>query len=118
MEQYKRYLINGFTQGRTESSRELTDSEFDQIINYLDAETEKSLKRMRRKVLSIAHELGWEDEKGNVRLDVLDAWLEQYTAYKVAFWKLTYDQLIDIITQMEKFSKKEYEKFNNSRLKN
>jgi hypothetical protein len=53
----KAALVAGVTQGRTESSRELTSAEADTIIAYL--KTQQPAHKMRRKLIGLAHEMNW-----------------------------------------------------------
>lgn len=98
-------LCRQFSGGRTRSSRELLAQEADQLIAHLERLAEHGepgkLYRMRRKVYSLAHELGWERPDGTVDVERLDTWCLHYGRTKKGFHDHTLGELRDLITQLE-----------------
>jgi hypothetical protein len=82
------------SQQRTESSRDLTNSEIMQVIEKLEKGF-KELDRadvMRKKIISMAHEMGWilspalskgEGAKRKIDMPRIDAWCIKYTGKKL-----------------------------------
>jgi hypothetical protein len=69
----KESLVNQFTNGREISSANMTKFECKLLIEYLQKyfnqdEAEKCDK-MRRRILSLCHEMGWELENGKVDME-------------------------------------------------
>mgnify|MGYP007026480074 CR=1 FL=1 len=98
-------LCRQFSAGRTSSSRELLAPEADLLIAHLERLAEHGepgkLYRMRRKVYSLAHELGWERPDGTVDVQRLDAWCMHFGRTKKDFHEHTLAELRDLITQLE-----------------
>ncbi|HRF80142.1 MAG TPA: hypothetical protein PL070_08645 [Flavobacteriales bacterium] len=98
-------LVHSFTNGRTSSSREMTEAECNSLIHALekqlaDADGEK-LYRMRRKAFSLAHELGWEDAQGKVDRTRLDGWCVNKSSAKKPLLHMTVAELRNLLTQLE-----------------
>lgn len=61
----KAIIVSGICFGRTESIRELTDTEVGYLIEYLNNEQRKkngdndAANRQRRKIIALAHQLHW-----------------------------------------------------------
>jgi hypothetical protein len=128
---HKGDVILGFTNGRTSSSRDLTDAEAKALITKIsgiNAATPRPhdpdpkvkgaskyaadpLDKMRKKVLAHAHLLGWEltspdpskgGEKAKVDMKRLQAFLDARGAVKKTLNKMNAAELTDTINQMEK----------------
>ena len=92
----KDYAIYGFTNGRTSSSKDLTDAEAAAFINSLpkslspalskvegDVEEAEKCNTKRRKLCGMAHNIGWVvwcATKGDYKADMprLYGWVKQY----------------------------------------
>ncbi|MEO8589438.1 MAG: hypothetical protein ABI432_08730 [Flavobacteriales bacterium] len=98
-------LVYQFTQGRTNSSREMLAHECNSLIHTLEQQLDDTegdkLYRMRRKVFSLAHELGWELINGKVDRERLDFWCSKYGKFHKALMEHTVPELRSLITQLE-----------------
>jgi hypothetical protein len=103
-------LVHQFTGGRETSSRLMLAHECNSLIHHLEAQLDGidggKLYRMRRKVFSLAHELGWEEGSGKVDKDRLNGWLMKYGQHKKDLLAMTTKELRDTVTQMERMNAK------------
>lgn len=116
-------LAYQFSNSRTTSSRELTTSEFQSLLNHLTAikagYTNKQVKpteqtqsidnKMRRKILSICHEMNW---KENNQLDWkrINAFILKSGYLHKALNSYTEAELPTLVTQFETLLKSYYAK--------
>lgn len=104
-------LVLQFTHGRTHSSRAMLALECNQLIHSLEKQYEsgegQKQYNMRRKVFSLAHELGWELPDGKVNRDHLDAFILKRGGTKKPFMKLSTKDLRNLITQLEVMNAKQ-----------
>lgn len=112
----KAALIGSFTEGRTEHSSELTTLEANGLIEMLKKDFIPSMEdlrkeRMQRKVLAMAHELGWIkrskviiDGKMATKADytAINNWMVTYSYLKKPLREYSYEELPKLITQFEK----------------
>lgn len=112
----KKNLCFGFTKGRSDSSRELTDGEAREFINYLRQQPnakgkwqkDEAADKMRKKIISMAHECGWHnlaDNKWVIDMRHLDMWCQQYSYLKKEFNKYTVAELPVLVSQFERVYK-------------
>ena len=107
----KRSLVLGFTTGRSESTRDLTDHEAKDLIKYLRTQPNKhdeAADKMRKKIISMAHECGWHnlvDNKWVVDMRHLDMWCQRFSYLKKEFNKYTLAELPALVSQFEKVYK-------------
>ncbi len=102
-------LVSDFTNGRTTSSREMTFAEAFSLTGYLRTlqPTENSSIKMRNKILSMAHELGWELNEytrgGKKKIDMnhLNNWCIKHGHAKKKLDKYTNAELPMLVSQME-----------------
>lgn len=100
-----------YSNGRTESSKELNNAEMLAIINDLEKGF-KELDRadaMRKKIISMAHEMGWHTPEGikkggeiKYKADMkrIDAWCcGKYSLYKKPLNAHNYHELVKLVTQ-------------------
>jgi hypothetical protein len=103
-------LVHQFTNSRTSSSREMLAHECNSLIHHLEGqlgEGEQDARyKMRRKVFSVAHELGWEGADGKVDKLRLHNWLLKYGMHKKELLKLSAKELTDTITQLERVAER------------
>jgi hypothetical protein len=89
MSGFKADLVSSFTKQRTEHSSEMHDMECLQLIEHLRAIKQGQeapplqnvcdpMDKMRKKILSICHELQWELPNGRIDFERLSAWLIKY----------------------------------------
>jgi len=112
----KANLVNSFTWARSESSRDLTDKEAEEMISYLQQEKNKTpdaANKMRRKIISLAYEMHWA-KAGDWKAAVtaIDTFcLSQKGLFKKELQKHTYAELVQVVTQFESMYKKYLNKF-------
>lgn len=106
-----------YSKGRTESSKDLDNTEMLAIINDLEKGF-KELDRsdlMRKKIISMAHEMGWSlsptlskgDGVPKMRIDIkrIDAWCVKYGQFNKGFNAHSYLELTMLVTQFENYYK-------------
>ena len=98
----KEDMIAGFTGGRTTSVRELLPEETVAVIRYLNKldPNYKGSERMRRKIISMAHEMQWR-HIGSVKIDMgrVDGWCITFGFGKKKLDAYTYEELPKLVTQ-------------------
>jgi len=105
----KSNLVLSFTKGRTEHSSEMTEGEAGELIKYLQG-IERQAKAshaqraddMRKKIISMAHEIGWEIP-GTNKIDIqrIDRWAQKYGYLHKSFNSYTYQELPKLVSQFE-----------------
>ncbi len=96
-------IVFDYSGGRTESSRELTDPEIMRLIRDL----EKGFKeldradKMRKKIISQAHEMGWELPSGKIDMDMINAWCVKYGFKHKPLNSYSYKELPVLVTQFD-----------------
>lgn len=107
-------IVFSYSQGRTTHVSDLYINEAGSLIKWLkemlnspDAKT----GRMRNKILSIAHELGWELESGRVDMFRINAWCVKYGHAHKELDQYTYMELPRLVTQFENMLKDYLKKF-------
>lgn len=97
----KANLVLAFTDGRTESSKEMTATEAQQIINYLKSinNKEDAANTMRRKILAMCHRIQWEREGGSVDMVRLNNWCVKSSYLKKELNQYTYQELPKLVSQ-------------------
>lgn len=96
--------------GRTESTKELTDSEVDKIITKLDLELKEkdACDVMRKKLIHMARDMGWEvydKVKKKVVADMqrIENWVVKYSPYHKKLNDHNEKELPLLITQFENY---------------
>lgn len=94
----------GFTSGRSGSSKDLTSDEANALIRHLkqlDPE-EVAAEKMRRKIISMAHEMGWR-LPGTTRADMqrIDSWCVKYGYLHKKLNQYLPAELPALVTQFE-----------------
>lgn len=112
----KANLVFGFTKGRSESSKDMTDGEAIDFINYLRQQpnaNDEAANKMRRKIISLAYELHWA-KSGNWKAAVaaIDSFcLSPKGIFKKELNKHSYQELVQVVSQFEMMYKKHLNKF-------
>jgi hypothetical protein len=121
----KEYAIYGFTNGRTSSSKDLTDAEVKAFIASLpnntpcppkEEDSADAANNKRRKLCGLAHNIGWVvycAAKGGYKADMprLYGWVKQYGHLAPKALKdYTSDELNKLITQFKQVQKSELNK--------
>ncbi len=100
-------LVSSFSNGRTESSRELTDVEAEDLINWLDAQQRINDPgdRQRKLIIHYAHQMGYEREPGKIDMDRVNAWCIKFGQYHKPLNDHTLKELPYLVTQFEQVYK-------------
>jgi hypothetical protein len=114
-------LVMSFTNNRTYRSSEMEVSECESLIRKLQQmdNTPRPVVRvnpfvgdhcdkMRKKCLSIAHELRWEHPDGSINMAIFNAWCLNFSFLKKPFNLYTATELPKLISQLEMILSKEY----------
>jgi hypothetical protein len=97
----KKKEIIAYTGGRTDSSRAMTFTEAEQMIATLmslDPAAGKA-EKMRKKILSLAHEMGWKKPNGKINMDHVNQWCIKYGYLHKKLDDYTYKELPQLVTQ-------------------
>jgi hypothetical protein len=114
----KATLAKQFSNGRTDRSSKLFAAECGALIDHLEAslgltaiaptpEQEEQAEKMRRKILSLAHEMRWQ-LPGTEKVDMarVNAWCQTYTKTKKHFNHYSHKELVALVTQFKIVYKK------------
>ena len=102
----KEAVVNGFTGGRTTSVSKMSSAEAASLIGHLKSlnKTHASAEKMRNKILSHAHELGW-TTNGKVMMERVNNWCTKYGHAHKRLDDYTYAELPTLVTQFEELLK-------------
>jgi hypothetical protein len=96
-------IVWDYSNQRTESSRELTDPETRKLIRDLErgfSELERA-DVMRKKIISQAHEMGWELPGHRADMARINAWCVKFGYLHKPINGYTYAELPALVTQFE-----------------
>jgi len=107
---FKKALVFGFTSGRSDSSRDMTDQEAREMIQYLEGQNTAPdpADRMRKKIISMAREMGWEIRTAKGRaadMERIKNWVLKYGLHKKPFKDYQVNELPALVTQFERVYK-------------
>lgn len=89
-----------YSHGRTETLEDLTQLETQNLIaTYKEP---SAYDKMKRKILSLAHEMRWELPNGKVDMARLNAWCKKHTPSHKPFDRLTEKELPVVVSLFEK----------------
>lgn len=95
-------LAYSFSDGATESVSGLKKGQALDLIKHLEKDNEPAPKeRMQRKIISMAHELGWRLPTGKINMDRLNGWCQQYSYLHKPFNAYTAQELPQLVTAFE-----------------
>ena len=105
----KQQMVIGFSYGRETSTTQLTGEEATAFIQHLksidpgERMNEEKAERMRRKIISMAHEINWRIP-GTTKVNMLkvDAWCIKYSPQKKKLNHHKVNELAGLVTQFEK----------------
>jgi hypothetical protein len=106
----KANLVFGFTSGRSESSRDMNDAEAREMILYIktqQAKQEAPANKMRRRIISMAHEMHWHSlgqapgDSPKIDMARLDGWCRKYGYLHKKLNDYTYLELPKLVTQFK-----------------
>jgi hypothetical protein len=118
----KSELINDASNGRTNSSKELSNQEATYLIKHLESKQpvvkqkkDDPADRMRKKILSVCHQLHWHkgtDENGKAKLDWkrINDWCIKYSPEHKTLNEHTIPELTKLVTQFESVLKHQLNK--------
>lgn len=114
----KAQLVAEVSKGRVTSSKLLTERECEMLISHLSSMPAMAgtrygyvndpANKMRRKILSICHELEWELQNGSVDWPRLNAWLLKYGYLHKGLNEYTEQELPTLVTQFENLLRTSY----------
>ncbi|MBL7902917.1 MAG: hypothetical protein JNK73_13050 [Bacteroidia bacterium] len=120
-EETKEQLVYDFTSKRETSSSKMLVNECQALINHLimmKNQTSKSVKtqldnspenKMRRKVLSVFHEMNWKNGSG-LDWNRINNWMDKFSYLHKPLNNYTKEELPKLITQVEQILKSQYAK--------
>lgn len=113
-----RALVSEYTDGTTTKTSEMDEWQADALIRHLKALVSvkmPAMKRMRSKCLYLASEaFGYDLSEGSEDWTQFNNWMKRSGTHKKFLVKLTHNELVDTVTQLEQALKNVDEgKFNN-----
>lgn len=101
----KSELVFQYTNGRTERSSQMNVEECQALINHLN-HIKKEVRpdkedKMRKKILSICHEMNWKTPQGKIDWDRLNNWMLKYGYLKKRLNEYSFTELPTLVTQFE-----------------
>ncbi|MDO3641958.1 hypothetical protein [Mucilaginibacter sp. L3T2-6] len=103
--QHKEDMVYDYTNGRTEHLSEMTHDETQALVKYLNSflgQTGNPAEKMRRKILSMAHEMHWE-LPGTTRVDMkrVNNWCIRFSGQNKPLDAFKYSELPALVSQFE-----------------
>lgn len=108
----KASMVFGFSNGRATSTKDLFAEEAILMIKHLEATdpNQPAAEKMRKKLLHMAHSMGWQIKKGDnkivVDMERVDRWCKTYGYGKKSLNNYSYKELPKLLTQFESVYKK------------
>lgn len=102
-EDTKKEIVAAYTGGRTDSIRAMYFQEAEQLISYLkslDPEVAKA-EKMRKKIISMAHEMGWKLPSGKIDMKHVNDWCIKYGHAHKTLNDYRYNELPALVTQFQ-----------------
>jgi hypothetical protein len=107
-------LVEEVSKGRVSHSAELTVQECNSLLNHLQTiinnrnASDSTANKMRKKIMSIAHELGWETPSGSIDYERLKNWMLKYGYLHKELKDYSDGELPRLVTQFDNMLKKNY----------
>lgn len=104
----KRSIISSFTAGRTDSVKEMKNDEAAALIGHLKSmdPEEKSADKMRNKIISMAHEMGWRlPDTTKIDMKHVNGWMRSKSYLKKDLDAYRYNELPKLVSQFEEVYK-------------
>lgn len=106
----KTNIVRGFSDGRTAHISELDEDEANRLIGFLrytarDAArtpAQSSADRMKRKIISMAHELGWRQPEGKINMKSVNGWCMKYGYLHKCLDDYSHAELPRLVQQFER----------------
>lgn len=110
MMEQKADIICEFTNGRTRSARELFDNELENLVGQLaNAPVKLPGDRMRKSIISMAHELGWR-KAGRIDMQAVNNWCVTRGKFHKPLNDHSLSELVELVTQFKIMYEKELNK--------
>jgi pyruvate carboxylase len=106
--EFKEDIVSSHTEGRTVSLKECDLAETQAIVKYLKTylgQTDDGPEKMRRKIISKAHEMHWKRKDGRIDMERLNGWMINYGQYHKKLDDLSITELPATLTQFDKVLK-------------
>ena len=99
----KQMMVSAFSGGRATSSKDLYLDEATAIIKHLKSldNDEPKAEKMRKKMISMAHEIGWETKPRRADMKRLDDWCKKFGYLHKSLDNYTYKELPKLVSQFE-----------------
>lgn len=108
----KANILLGFSDGRTEHVSELEHDEAAELIRFLQKKKfaldrkaadphAASVDKMKRKIISMAHEMNWKTPAGRIDMKKVNGWCVKYGHQHKALDRYTYAELPALINQFQ-----------------
>lgn len=103
----KEVMILGFTGGRSSSRSDLTFLEAKKLIQHLKQTdpNEPAADKMRKKIISLAHEMHWKLPSGKADMKRIDEWAKKYGYKHKSLDNYSYKELPTLVSQFENMYK-------------
>lgn len=108
LKEEKESIVNSFTAGRTTSVRKMKYAEAAALIGHLKSldPIDKASDKMRNKILSMAHEMGWRiSGTENIDMSHVNNWMRSFSYLKKDLDAYKYSELPKLVTQFEEVYK-------------
>lgn len=94
-------LVKQFTNGRATSTKDMRVGELHSLIDHLNGKESPSAAgdKMRKHIISMAHQMGWELPNGRADMPRIDAWCVKYGKYHRPLNEHNNAELQEIVTQ-------------------
>ena len=106
----KESLVRQFSKGREISTKGLRNTEADALILHLNSLTDgspqsvmlKKGEQMRRHIIAMAHEMGWQKPDGKIDIERINNWCLGYGVEKKKLNDYKYEELPSLVSQFKK----------------
>lgn len=98
-----RNMIHEASNGRTTTSKELTQTEAFKLLDGLARETPeaKSADKMRKKIIGLARECGWINDQNKADMERINWWCQKYGYMKKPLNDYSLTELPKLVSQFE-----------------
>lgn len=106
LKDHKAEIIANYTAGRSNSCSDMTMEEARTLIAALKQMEKKDPNAekcdvMRKKIISMGHEMGWKTEEGKIKMEQINGWCKKYGYLKKKLDEYTYEELPRLVSQFE-----------------
>lgn len=106
-EETRKMMVSQATAGRTDSSSKMYRTEMSTLLDHLkslntDETNSDKADRLRKKIISMAHEMSWESLQGRADMERINNWCIKYGKYHRPLNDHSILELGILITQFER----------------